>query len=473
MFLGIGVSSESWLLLVVVIVLVTQVILGLVVLGPREYSPDYSNANVTYVKFSELEKPYYRCKVEVNSTHVVRTCHAKRTISMIELETRHGEIELYHRDIWKRWEVSDVDYYRVEVADLINKYYEVYEIVNLTPMNLGFYRELVDNGTFEYRRLSMKFYMAGEGIFPNPYDPREKVFRFYIAVFTYVDRECSPRDEYDEYDGYMVCNYTYAPAPLEIAKEYARTAEESWCRIFEEFLGINCSFIPVDPHQYCTWIEKLSVEHRDGVVFDIPIEDYFPCGKVNHTYIITVIEIPDIIPPRTVGENIWGRYIIIVGGKYHGIREATFVHELGHSMDLEDLYDIPSWVFPEPWMKQLIDGSIMVGRSPTISLGDGVEVLCSAYHSIRVRDSEFAQRIYEKLLGYGIDPENNTIILPLTEENKIPPPFSSIIGEKLVVLEYDWLEEKTYWEFNDDIPRVLKAIAQAAYRLGVNKTATP
>lgn len=467
MFLGIGVSGRAMLFLAVIIVLI-----AIVVLGPREHSLDYSNANITYIKFSGDKPYYYRCWVEVNSTHVVRTCYTKRSISMIELETSHGRVKLDRREI-SRWGVSRVEYYYVEVADLINKYYEVYELVNLTPMDLGIYRRLLDSGRFEYRRLSMKFYMAGEGIFPNPYDPREKVFKFYIAVFTYVDRECSPRDEYNEYDGYMVCNYTYAPAPLEIAKEYARVAEETWCRIFEEFLGINCSFIPVDPHQYCTWIEKLSVEHRDGVVFDIPIEDYFLCGELNHTDIITVIEIPDIIPPKTVGENIRGKWIIIEGGKYHGVKKVVFVHELGHSMDLTDLYDVPSWVFREPWMKQLINGSIMLGDSPTISLGDGVEVLCSAYHSIRVLDSEFAQRIYEKLLGYGIDPENNTIILPLTVENRIPPPFSSIIEKKLVALEHDWLEWKTYWVFNDDIPRVLKAIAQAAYRLGVNKTATP
>ena len=475
MLSGTGVSGEGKLALALAVFIVLAIVswfTGLldylvVVLGLEKYFIDYANANVTGVEFDIMEKPYYKCRVEINSSHVIRTCHARRIISMIELETRYGRVELDHREIWSRWSISRVDCYRVEVADLVDQYYEVYELVNLTPMDLGVYRRLLDTGRFEYRWVDMSFYLPSNTIYPNPYDPREKAFRFYIAVFTYVDRECSPTDKY------MVCNYTYAPASMEVAEEYARVGEETWCRVFEEFMGINCSFIPVDPTQYCTWTDKIVMEHREGVYFSAHvIDEYFPCRKVNNTHVIVVIEIPDIIPPGLRGINIYGRCIALKGGKYHGVIEETFVHELGHTVGLEDLYDLPSWYFSEPWMEQVVKDSTMMNGS-TISIGDAVEAIYAAYHTIRVRDTELAQRIYERLLGYGINPENNTIILPLTEENRIPPPINSIIEKGVVDPEYDWVEDKLYWVFNDDILRLLKTIAQTAYSLETNTIVTP
>ena len=420
-------------------------------LGLVSEGDGYPGGRVLEVVFDPTVSPRWECTVSANSTHVVYVCTAERPVRRLVFEDG-GELD--HWDLWRRFGTAKVNCRRVEVADLASGRYLVYELYDLTPFGFGVHRRVVEEGSFSYRRVKVPLSLYGSGV--RRYDPSEGDIKLYIAVFTFGERFCN-RD-------YTICNYTFAPAPPEIAWEYARLAEEYWCSIVEWFLGLNCTVAPVDPVGYCEWPRTLSFKAQEGMVAAVDPTVRFKCGRLNGLDIITVVELPGWL-----GEDLRGIYYhptkCIVVGYYRGYRRSPgfiFLHEFGHAIGLHDLYyDVnPSVLDPSvpPWARGIAEKSIMFGGR-SITVLDAAATLYALYEHLE--GYGLGDWVSERLARYGFDPRNRTIILPFTGDGRVPPPLDKLLTA-IVKFRYDPFEERVVVDFNHHTPRILEAIAKHA-----------
>ena len=454
------------------LILIGAVLIILWIAGPNAFTRPlvFEKAlRIADVKYSEWAFP--RCVLEINATHVVYTCWARRCVDVKLVDGR-------------RYWSCGINHTVIEVADLVNKRFTVYERFNLTPFGLGVFGRAVRNGTFEYRRVSLWFYPElNYSVIYTSYIPSRNEFRFQIAFFTYEEGECKG----------TVCYYTYRPDP----GEEPRDAEEVWCRVIEEWLDINCSFVAVNPAKHCTWPEKVVMRRLPTyeVVFD---DDYrkFRCEFVDGLGVTIVIYVPGLKPldtgPRRAGVFCKPYWIMIVSPLLttHPLSiTTTFLHEFGHALGLGDLYRVEKrgdlyWIEKRsrwpPWAEQLVKNSIMgVGMvddyrsfraTRGVSLADALVIFRNVYRAVQRYRPDVAQRIYEKLLSYGYDPANHTLVLPIDEHGEIPPPFSTVIEQGITWYEWSPKEKKWVQIFNYDLPKLLKAIARVAKQCQIEST---
>jgi hypothetical protein len=440
--------------LIIAVILVALGVAGYLLFGLRIPSLGVSllgrhGGEVAGVEFTKLVIPDYYCTVTINSTHVVRACWAMRSWYMVYFS---DGTEMVHRQGMP----PELNYTRIEVANLIDRYAYAYEVVDLTPLKLGVFKHLLYNVSFEYRWVDFDYYYPDDGGFGlYPYDPDTGSFVFYVTAFTYTNHTCNG----------SVCVYSYAPAPMEKIKMYAEVGE-AWCSVFEALLGIECTVVPVNPVEVCKWPEEVAYRKLDVNIYEM-VEMYstawrFSCSEVNGMDVIRVIETPGLIwstdedgvTREWSGINIQDKWILVSGIEY-------FIHELGHSLGLNDVYRVDKSEWPE-WMKQIAEGSVMDVPSgkAIIAFSDAAEASILAYYIFS--DTSLEEKIYVRLLSLGIDPENGAVLLPLTEDETIPDPFAAIMTQGMVQYSYDTATGKVTVTVNEDLLNLLRTIAEAA-----------
>lgn len=426
--------------IVVIIVLVSFIVLfgfpsintSIPILNPTPHS-SISGKQVVDVNVPYIDALHWQCRYWINSTHVVYRCWGDQYWeARLEDGTVVNPAELRKQGIRVPLRIN---YSITEVADLVNRRAWVIEEAGTEVAGLQHYRKVIENTTFEYKWVSIGEIYGG-GVWELEY-VGNKTFKAYLAFITY-------NITYNELGSKEA---RYYPMEKERVEKYISYAN-IYSKLLRETIGITIVFEPIDPDKVCTYPNAMTVNGKLPEVH---------CKRtINNIPVIAVVETPEIPRPNTVGLYYDITHIIYLENKDE---PGTFLHELGHALTLDDIKEDKLRLLSEVH-QALVNGSIMNYKSlknceaRRISLGDFIALVSCAY---RHSDVPVNQEVKEGLLRIGINPENATILLPVTPNGKLPLPVERIVKEGMLII--DWKNPENS-KLNYDLVKVLETFVE-------------
>lgn len=292
------------------------------------------------------------------------------------------------------------------IADLLNKRAYAVEEARTDEIWPGLerYVKVVENTMFDYKWVKLSEDLYADWTWALTYISNN-TFKAYLAFMDYI---------LDEETGVV----RYHPTPIEVAEKYLKYVTETYSKLLRE-VGVTVVFELINPNIVCSYPKM-------ATTLEV-LYSNITCREYNGVNVLGVVRAPHL-PNRTMGMYMPSKRLILIKEGPDSFSPHVFIHEVGHALSLVDLSE--SLDLPEAALA-LYTSSIMSSSSggTGISVGDLVVLLLNAYRHVKSHGSESdAEILRAKLVDLGIDPENASILLPLTPLGELPLCFRSLLG---------------------------------------------
>lgn len=431
--------------------------------------------NVTGVTFY-YESPEWHCLTHLNESKLVRECWGEKTLYSFTLSNGTTRtIESMHLK-----HPPDVVDRVVEVMDFDKMV--VYEYEELTPIK------------YKYIETGMENYVLRRAIGPTPLELR------WVTPF-------SPHSDISGavvFDGSRVLmpvavfvyddvNRSLFPAPRDVTGFVVDLLDRFYAEPIEGLVGVPVEVVSVDPHKNCSWVGyNLSVDddQNSDLIDPTKISGAIRCGHGIFKVVLVrggrLLRVDPVVG-AAYGAAVPSAYTALslawrpsdsigVGNMYNidGIP-----HEFGHLLGFGDVYtaDKSYWDEVSRFLNRgsIMDNPVKVyleGYGETLinklTLVDTASLLSVVWRSIAFVDAGLADRVAERLLGYGFNAADGSILLPTTPDGDIAEPFKSLAWMGVAYIRLDDYQIT----INTDLLNAMHRLAQAAQNTQQTETPT-
>ncbi len=437
------------------LIVATLVIAALLAITHALYQHQEENTttsrHIINIIYNQSTRTRYHCSIDLNSTHVIRTCWALKKPRLVVLDDNStlnaNSLRLYYG-------VTSINDTIIEVADLSRQV--AYKYRTACVGSLGCYVKQLHNESFRYVKVDLWKY------YPHILEPH--VFLEYsdngislkFMIIDYTLKNCNSNG----------CQYLFKPTSNTSKISWYKNTLSVWCNVISIVYGVNCSIdIVSDPES--PGVEAVINERYDKLWLYTLTRRLYDL-YYNGSYIL-IVELPRPISysPMILGEWVPSYNTVVVANHYY--MGFVVIHEVGHSLGLShhnEVFRVPRW-YNQLFQTNTISGcyvsvmaSIPQGKltryncSRTISAGDLYVLVVNLHSYLRGK----LARADEVLSEIGVWVENKSILLPLTPSNSIPEPIASILARGVASISTH--DNNVKARFYPEVLELMKIIAR-------------